>query len=164
MEEAWLERNPGARSSVHLRTFPDVPSAWKNDALAAKWEKIREVRRVVTGALEVERRAKVIGSSLEAAPTVFINSPELREILGEVDFAEIAITSQISIVGGDGPETAFRLEDVGGVAVVFAPASGQRCARSWKILPEVGSDPDYPDLSPRDAQAMRERAAAGLAA
>ena len=164
MEEAWLERNPGARSSVHLRTFPDVPSAWKNDALAAKWEKIREVRRVVTGALEIERRAKVIGSSLEAAPTVFIDSPDLREVLSEVDFAEIAITSQISIVEGEGPETAFRLEDVSGVAVVFAPASGQRCARSWKILPEVGSDPDYPDLSPRDAQAMRERAAAGLAA
>jgi isoleucyl-tRNA synthetase len=48
------------------------------------------------------------------------------------------------------------------VAVRFARAEGRRCARSWRVLPEVGSDPDYPDLSLRDAQAMRERRAAGL--
>jgi isoleucyl-tRNA synthetase len=46
--------------------------------------------------------------------------------------------------------------------VVPALAQGRRCARSWKILPTVGTDPEYPDLSPRDAQAMRERKAAGL--
>jgi isoleucyl-tRNA synthetase len=164
MEEVWLERFPGEDSSVHLRTFPEVPAAWQNDALAAKWQKIREVRRVVTGALEIARREKVIGSSLEAAPKVYVTDKDLLAALEGQDFAEVAITSAIAVRDTDGPATAFRLDEVPGVAVEFALAEGQRCARSWKILPEVGSDPEFPDLSLRDAQAMRERAAAGLAA
>jgi isoleucyl-tRNA synthetase len=51
---------------------------------------------------------------------------------------------------------------VAGVAVVFALASGTQCARSRRFFDDVGSDPAYPDLSARDAQAMRERQAAGL--
>jgi isoleucyl-tRNA synthetase len=162
MEEVWLDRHPGERSSVHLQLFPDVPESWRNDALAARWQKIREVRRVVTGALEVARRGKIIGSSLEAAPRVHVADEALRAALEGEDLAEIAITSGIEVLAGDGPDDAFRLPEVPGVAVEFSKAEGRRCARSWKILPEVGSDPDFPDLSPRDAQAMRERAAAGL--
>ncbi len=73
MEEVWLERHPGEDSSVHLRLFPEVPAEWLNHELAAKWQLIRSVRRVVTGALEIERREKRIGSSLEAAPKVYIS-------------------------------------------------------------------------------------------
>lgn len=162
MEEVWLERHPEAGSSVHLRQFPQVPSEWLNDELAAKWQLIRAVRRVVTGALEIERREKRIGSSLEAAPKVYINDARFFVALHEQDLAEIAITSGVEIIQNAGPSDAFTLDDVPGVAVVFAPAQGKRCARSWKVLPEVGADPDYPDVSPRDAQALRERAAAGL--
>ncbi len=162
MEECWLERHPGASSSVHLRTFPELPGEWADPALAEKWQKIRAVRRVVTGALEIERKDKRIGSSLEAAPRVFVSDLSLLEALKDEDFAEISITSAIEVVAGEGPEGAFRLDEVPGVAVQFAPAQGTRCARSWKILPEVGSDSEYPELSPRDAQAMRERKAAGL--
>jgi isoleucyl-tRNA synthetase len=162
MEEVWLERYPGDDSSVHLRLFPEVPAKWRNDELAAKWQLIRGVRRVVTGALEIERREKRIGSSLEAAPRVFIADQRLLDALAGQDLAEIAITSSIELARGEGPAEAFRLEDVSGVAVLPALAQGRRCARSWKVLPEVGSDPDYPDVTPRDAQALRERAAAGL--
>ncbi|HHY49348.1 MAG TPA: class I tRNA ligase family protein, partial [Alphaproteobacteria bacterium] len=163
MEECWLERHPGEESSVHLRLFPDVPAAWRDDALAEKWERIRRVRRVVTGALEIERKDKRIGSSLEAAPRVCVSDPELFAALAGQDFAEICITSGIAVSEEEGPADAFRLPEVPGVAVVPARAEGRRCARSWKILPTVGADPEYPDLSPRDAQAMRERQAAGLA-
>jgi isoleucyl-tRNA synthetase len=162
MEEVWLERHPGEDSSVHLRLFPEVPAEWLNPELAAKWQLIRSVRRVVTGALEIERREKRIGSSLEAAPKVYISDARLLVALHERDLAEIAITSGVEILQDAGPSEAFRLEEVPGVAVVFAPAQGQRCARSWRVLPEVGTDPDYPDVSLRDAQALRERAAAGL--
>ena len=55
-----------------------------------------------------------------------------------------------------GPPDAFRLADVAGVAVDVRLAEGRKCARSWKILPSVGSDPHYPDVTPRDAQALRE--------
>lgn len=162
MEEVWLERHPEAGSSVHLRLFPEVPRDWLNDDLAAKWTLIRAVRRVVTGALEIERREKRIGSSLEAAPKVFITDERYLTALAGEDLAEISITSGIEIGNADAPPEAFTLDDVPGVAVVPALAEGKRCARSWKILPEVGSDKDYPDVSLRDAQALRERAAAGM--
>jgi isoleucyl-tRNA synthetase len=162
MEECWLERHPEEGSSVHLRLFPDIPETWLDNDLAAKWQLIRAVRRVVTGALEIERREKRIGSSLEAAPHVYVADARYIVALEGQDLAEIAITSAISVKQNEGPSEAFRLEDVPGVSVVPAMAEGQRCARSWKVLPEVGSDAEYPDVSPRDAQALRERAAAGL--
>jgi isoleucyl-tRNA synthetase len=154
-EEAWLARYPD-ESSVHLETFPTVLTAWRDDALAEKWRRIRTVRRVVTGALEVERANKRIGSSLEAAPIVYVSDEDLFAALVDVDLAEVSITSGATLVEGDGPVEAFRLADVGGVAVVPRPAEGRKCARSWKILTSVGSDPQYPDVSPRDAQALRE--------
>ena len=162
MEECWLERHKGEGESVHLRLFPEIPAAWLDDDLANKWQLIRAVRRVVTGALEIERREKRIGSSLEAAPQVFVSDARYVVALEGQDLAEIAITSAVSLKQNEGPSEAFRLDDVPGISVVPALAQGQRCARSWKVLPEVGSDPDYPDVTPRDAQALRERAAAGL--
>src|SRR5215217_3579850 len=160
MEECWLERHPGENESVHLRLFPEIPADWIDEDLASKWQLIRAVRRVVTGALEVERREKRIGSSLEAAPQVFVSDARYLEALEGQDLAEIAITSAIAVTENEGPGEAFRLDDVPGVSVVSALAEGQRCARSWKVLPEVGSDAEYPDVTLRDAQALRERAAA----
>src|SRR5215468_12469649 len=154
-EEAWLARDASAHS-VHLELFPSVPVAWHDDALAEKWRKLRLVRRVVTGALEIERAAKRIGSSLEAAPVIYVADPDLLKALDGVDMAEVAITSAATVVAGEGPPDAFRLDEVPGVAVEPRRAEGRKCARSWKILPTVGSDPDYPDVSPRDAQALRE--------
>ncbi|MFN4229598.1 isoleucine--tRNA ligase [Parvibaculum sp.] len=156
VEEVWLSRFPSETDSVHLRTFPEIPAEWRNEALSEKWKKVRELRRVVTGALEVERREKRIGASLEAAPEVFVSRPDLMEAMKGVDLAEIAITSQAKLTEGEGPADAWRLDDVPGVAVVPKLAEGRKCARSWRILPEVGSDPDYPDLSLRDAAAVRE--------
>ena len=155
MEEAWLQRHAGARS-VHLEQFSSAAPEWMDDALAAKWQKVRKVRRVVTGALEIQRAEKNIGSSLESAPEVHIADSELLEAISGLDLAEICITSQISIVSGEAPAEAFKLDEVSGVGVVHKPAEGRKCARSWRILPEVGGDPDYPDLSLRDADAMRE--------
>ncbi|MEL6946403.1 MAG: isoleucine--tRNA ligase [Pseudomonadota bacterium] len=159
MEEAWLERHPDG-GSVHRRQFPDIPADWKDDALAARWAKVRTVRRVVTGALEIERKEKRIGSSLEAAPLVHVTDPDLMAAITGLDMAEICITSQIAIVPDAAASGAFVLDDVAGVAVTPVLAEGKKCARSWRILPEVGTDPEYPDLSLRDADTMRELAKA----
>jgi isoleucyl-tRNA synthetase len=156
MEEAWLNRFPDEKGSVHLRQFPQVPCEWRNEALAEKWRKVRQVRRVVTGALEIERKEGRIGSSLEAAPKVYVADKDLRAALHGVDLAEIAITSGARLLLGEGPDNAFRLDEVKGVAVVFERAKGVKCARSWKILEEVGSDPEFPELSLRDAAAVRQ--------
>ncbi|MCB4801331.1 isoleucyl-tRNA synthetase [Methylobacterium brachiatum] len=155
-EEAWLDRYPSPDGSVHLQTLPETPAAWLDPTLAERWQKIRKVRRAVTGALEIERAAKRIGASLEAAPTVYVSDPELLAALEGCDFADTCITSAITVVAGEGPAEAFRLDEVRGVAVVPNPAEGRKCARSWRVSPAVGSDPEYPDVTPRDAQALRE--------
>ncbi|MBB2969752.1 isoleucine--tRNA ligase [Mesorhizobium sp. RMAD-H1] len=160
MEEAWLDRYPQA-VSVHLEQFRDVPAEWRDDMLAAKWRKVRDVRRVVTGALELERAGKRIGSSLEAAPIVHVTDPALTEAIKGLDFAEICITSDITVTDEPAPAGAFTLEDVKGVAVVPARATGEKCARSWRYTHDVGSDPEFPDVSARDAAALRELKALG---
>jgi isoleucyl-tRNA synthetase len=157
MEEVWLSRFPGEESSVHRKPFATCPAEWANPELAAKWDRIRDVRSVVTGALEIERQVKkTIGSALEAAPEVHVSNPDLLAALDGVDLAEISITSGATLLAGEGPADAFRLDSVKGVAVVFKPAQGSKCARSWKISPEVGTDAEFPDITPRDADAVRE--------
>jgi isoleucyl-tRNA synthetase len=155
-EESWLSRYGAAAKSVHLETFPEVPAAWRDDKLAEKWRKVRIVRGVVTGALEVERAGKRIGSSLEAHPIVHVSNGELCEAVLDIDLAEVCITSAATLVEDEVPANAFRLPDVTGVAVVPNLAEGTKCARSWKILNTIGADPQFPDVSPRDAQALRE--------
>jgi len=155
-EESWLSRYGDGAKSVHLEAFPEVPVSWRDDKLAEKWRKIRTVRRVVTGALEIERAQKRIGSSLEAHPIVHVSNVELYEAVVDCDLAEVCITSAATLVQDEGPAGAFRLPDVAGVAVVPNLAEGNKCARSWKILTTIGADPEYPDVSPRDAQALRE--------
>jgi len=163
-DEAWQLYKPDAEPSVHLTLFPDGLQRYRNDALAAKWETIRDVRRVVTGALEVERAAKRIGSSLEASPVIYVADRDMLGTLFDVDLAEVCITSNYEVREGDAPAEAFRLPAVPGVAVVVEKAVGTKCARSWKISPEVGADPDYPDVTPRDAAALREWKALGVTA
>jgi isoleucyl-tRNA synthetase len=162
MEEAWRMYRPDAEPSVHLTLFAEGLEKFRDERLAAKWEIIRNVRRVVTGALELERAAKRIGSSLEASPLVYVSDKDIFATLFDVDLAEVCITSNAMATNDDPPADAFRLNDVPGVAVVVEKAVGTKCARSWKILPDVGEDPEYPDVSPRDARALREWKALGV--
>ena len=138
-EEAWQTRFPNEEDSVHLRVFPEIPADWRNPELAATWEKIRRVRRVITGALEVERREKRIGSSLEAAPKVYVGEAEAA-LLHEIDGAELSITSGLEVITGTPPANAFTLEDVAGIGVVPAPASGEKCQRCWQLYDKLEAD------------------------
>ncbi|MEZ6030540.1 MAG: isoleucine--tRNA ligase [Hyphomonadaceae bacterium] len=143
-EEAWEQRHPDGRS-VHLQQFPKTPEGWLAPAVAAKWDAIFKVRKAVTEALEVERREKRIGSSLEASVAVTVGDTDLLEAFSGEDAAEIFITSGANLVaGGDG------------VAVSCLRAPGVKCARSWKYFDPASADPEFPDITPRDAAAVRE--------
>jgi len=164
MEEVWLARFPSEDDSVHLRIFPETPEDWRDDALAEDWRLIRRLRRVVTGALETERREKRIGASLEAAPQVFVGDRAYVEAIerqrgedsAESFLAELFITSQASLGEGAPPADAWRdLEETADIAVVPARASGVKCQRSWKYFDPATADPAYPDITPRDAEAVR---------
>jgi isoleucyl-tRNA synthetase len=154
-EEAWTLRFPQAGSNS-LRIMPPTPQAWLNPAEAERWARVQAVTSVVTGALEVERREKRLGAALEAAPRVHIAAPALIVAFEGLDPAEVFRTSQAQLLAGEGPQGAFRLAEAPSVAVEPLRALGVKCARSWRILPEVGEDPRYPDLSLRDAEAVAQ--------
>jgi isoleucyl-tRNA synthetase len=139
-EEAWCARF-GDDSSVHLQIFPEVPEVWLDPTLSARWAAIRDNRAAITGAVEVERREKRIGSSLEAVVTLAEGSPA-TELLSDVEWAELAIVSQIAI--GKAAE----------IAVQAGPASGRKCVRCWRVLPEVGRSAAHPGLCLRCEDAV----------
>ena len=155
MEEAWVMRF-GDKDSVHLHTAPATPKDWADEKLLQKWERVRALRRVVTGALELARRDKVIGASLEAAPTLYVENDADVALFKNAPLAELAITSAAQVKKTAAPENAFRLPDVAGAAVVFAKAHGEKCARCWMVLEEVGEDKAHPDLCRRCLAAVAQ--------
>jgi isoleucyl-tRNA synthetase len=144
MEEAWLSRFPGEGESVHMQTFLAMPGGWANPGLIEKWKRVRDLRRVVTGALEIVRADKKIGSSLEAMPFIILENESDAEILASIPFEEIVITSGVEIEAvGAGSPGDFALPDVPGVHVRFAAARGGKCERCWRVLPEVARRPAH---------------------
>ena len=139
MEEVWLERYPDKDSSVHLVDIPNTPSEWRDDKLAKKWSIVRNYRRLVTSALELQRVDKVIGSSLEAAPTVHVQDKDALSVLESVPFKDICITSDIKLTSANPPKDAYRSSEIDGAAVDFKKSVGTKCERCWKILPDVGN-------------------------
>lgn len=166
-EEAWSHRPPGVfeeSESVHLKTFPETPEVWSEeksgDPLFQKWGAVKAVRAVVLGALETKRQDKTIGSSLEAAPVIYAGDEYWWKSLSGLDMAELCITSGVQVRGEAPPEEAFILQGSPGkaVGVVFQKAEGEKCARCWKVLPEVGADKEHPAVCPRCADAVRTHA------
>jgi hypothetical protein len=152
---------------VHLETFPEIPSEWRDEALAAKWAKVRRVRSVVTGALEIERANKKIGSSLEAAPQVFVAEAGLLEALQGVDLAEVCITSDIAVLARSAAGPRLHLAGCG---------SGSASCRTWQRVRNARGPGASPGMSaatrlfrpcpramrPRCANSMRASARARL--
>jgi isoleucyl-tRNA synthetase len=159
-EEAWLCRHgDDPERSIHLELFARVPQSWLDPALGERWAALRDLRRVVTGAIEVERSAKRLGSSLQAAVEVF--APErFLELLRNIDLAELCITSEGTVRPGPVPDDAFTLPDVAGIGARVSPAPGERCERCWRVLPEVGQAPGHSDLCRRCAAVVQASSAA----
>jgi isoleucyl-tRNA synthetase len=136
MEEAWTTRF-GMGESVHLQDFLPAPAAWADAELVKKWSRIRDLRRVITGALELARADKTIGSSLEAAPVLVVSDAADKALFDKVDLAEIAITSTAMVETSTDLQGLYTLPEIKGAAARFQKASGEKCARCWRVLPEV---------------------------
>ena len=138
-EEAWSARF-GAEGSVHLETFPPLPTDWRDEALGAKWEQIRAVRLHITSEIERRRAEGKIRSSLEAI-AIMPDRSDAAGLLDEASWADVAIVSKVRFSAGDIPAT-----------IDLAP--GQKCARCWKVLEEVGTDSRHPTLCHRCVDAV----------
>jgi isoleucyl-tRNA synthetase len=139
MEEAWTLRF-GMDQSVHLNDFLPAPAEWTNVDLIKKWSRIRELRRVVTGALELARADKTIGSSLEAAPVLVVESDADKALFESIDLAEIIITSVASAETAAGLDGLYTVPEIKGAGARFVKASGAKCARCWRVLEETRPD------------------------
>ncbi len=136
-EEAYLFRYPNTDDSIHMHTFIDLPAFYNDEVLAQKWEGLRHYRRVMTGALEVARASKHIGSSLQGSLKIY-TTPKIIGLFEGINIAELAITSSAMISEEDVPPShAFRAEDILDMAVVVEKAEGGKCERCWHVLPEV---------------------------
>jgi isoleucyl-tRNA synthetase len=163
-EEAWQQRSwknaaKPDEESIHLRLFPKVPANWRDGALAERWARLRDLRRVVTGALEIERAEKRIGSSLQAHPTIYVTD-ELKQLCESLDLAEISTTSLATLVVAPPPAGAFTLPDVPDIGVMVGLAEGEKCERCWRQVLDRGHDPHHPTLCGRCAEAVSAGTAA----
>ncbi|MBT6566822.1 MAG: class I tRNA ligase family protein, partial [Candidatus Puniceispirillum sp.] len=138
-EEAWQSRVGDPENSVHLRSYDAVPAEWHNADVATRWSAIRKTRQVVMSALEAARNDGKIGSSLQAAPIVHV-SAKIATIFADMDCAALFITSDAQVTDAPAPADAFRMDGIDDVAIVFAKADGGKCARCWKILPDVTTE------------------------
>ncbi len=157
-EEAWRTRHAGPDESVHSRSFPTIPDAWRDDVLAEKVEKLLGVRRVITKALELARVEKKIGASLEAWPELFVDEA-YRDVLDlpGLTLPELGITSGVVVrpyTEAEGESGLETLPEVPGVAVRFKPSSHAKCARCWQLVPDVGQSATHADLCGRCADAV----------
>lgn len=157
-EEAW-QAGAHVEKSVHATQFEKIPAEWRDDALATKWQRIRALRSVVTGAIEKKRAEKVVGSSLQATPTVYVKKAD-ADLLKTIDFADICITSHLHVITDAAPADAFTLSETPDVAVVVNVASGNKCERCWCVKDEVGKSKKHPAICVRCEAAVEQMAVA----
>ncbi|MDP3531731.1 MAG: isoleucine--tRNA ligase [Alphaproteobacteria bacterium] len=152
IEDAFFARYPDAQEkqdSIHLHQIERVPSSWSNPAIDEKWQKIRDIRSVITGAIEIERAQKKLGSSLQAHPHIEL-SKEYLDLVNGLDLAEISISSNVTTQENlTGP--LFELLETPGIKVQIHLAEGEKCVRCWRILEEVA-----PKVEPKTCDRCEE--------
>lgn len=139
-EEAWQIRHPS--SSVHEQDFPMPPAIWQRDDLREQMDALLKIRAITTGALEKARADKKIGSSLQAKLNLYVDSQkEPLPYLTNFDLPQIMITSDVEIHHTAAPPFAEIVPNLPSISLNIVPATGQKCERCWRVLPEVEKTP-----------------------
>ncbi|MEW6576139.1 MAG: class I tRNA ligase family protein, partial [Pseudomonadota bacterium] len=133
-EEVWASRYPDA-DSVHLLEWPEVDDGWINVNLSDKWSHLRDLRSTVLEPIEVMRREKIVGSSLEAVVKLRVKDAFLEERANSLDFTEICIAAEVEVTGftDDSVDEARQITFSG-------KTTNHKCGRCWRHLPEVEED------------------------
>ena len=155
-DEVWKYIPNTDTVSVQLT---DLPSGELNPAyleLEKKWDSFLSVRDEVLKALEIARRDKMIGNSLEATVRLY-PSEATHRLLQQMnhDLAQLFIVSHVELAQSDQskPENVYEGQ---GIAVHVMPASGEKCQRCWIITPTVGKDPAHPTLCTRCSDVVKK--------
>lgn len=153
MEEIWgFLKEP--EDYVQLANMPKVENYTNHDELLENWGKFMNLRDDVLKALEDARNKKLIGKSFEAAVTIYPDK-ETKAMLDDLDadFRQILIVSKLTIVDGEAPENAEKLNNA---SIVVEHAEGEVCPRCRMIRTDIGEDPKLPELCERCAKIVEE--------
>ena len=135
-EEAWQSRL-GKDTSVHNQNFPKVNDSWKNSEIFSKWEHLKLIRKAVNGAIEIERKNKLLGSSLEASVEIYFKDKDGINKINVNDLENICIVSKLSITQANNVEDYFQLNELADVGIKIKKVSGEKCNRCWKYFDKL---------------------------
>ncbi len=143
-EEIWQcmpHLDADNKASVFLNAFPTANAEWNAPELTAHWDRLFDLRDDVMKALELARAEKLIGKSLDASVVIYTENNEVYDLLSSfaAELKTVYIVSSAKVIKGAAPEGAFT-ETEAGIAVVVAPASGEKCDRCWMYSDEVVHD------------------------
>lgn len=157
-EEVWRHL-PGAQKiakSVHLTTFDCLSLGRLDPELAARWERLLELRREVAKALELSRQAKLIGQSLDAHVVLYVPEDWYPLAAAYADRLDtLFIVSKVSLATGEPPSEAVASETLAGVYTMVYKAPGQKCERCWRYQEDVGSSTEHPLVCQRCATSLQ---------
>jgi isoleucyl-tRNA synthetase len=160
-EEAWQMMSEIKEPSVFLTNLPRVEKKYYDQELAEKWEKILLIRKSVVKALEIARKGKIIGSSLEAEVNLYSQENELAALLHNYGryWKEIFIVSEVKVfkevpspsseLGKDKSEVMVKGEEMPELYMGVRRAPGKKCVRCWNWSPTVGEDREHSQLCAR---------------
>ena len=155
-DEVWTFIPGVTEESVQLTLMPEEISVDNAEAIEEKWTAFMHVRDNVLKALEEARNQKVIGKSLNAKVTVYVDA-ETRNLLDSIEesFEQLFIVSEFDIAGdvASAPSEAVKLEDM---AILVTKAEGETCERCWNVSQDVGQVEEHPTLCPRCATVVKE--------
>ncbi len=150
-EEVWgyLPERQGKLSSVHLEQFPEISKEYLNPELGEKWKMLLSIKGEISKAIEIARKAKVVGHPLDA--TVELTAGDKLRALLENNLETIKqlnIISEIRIADDLGPVT-YESAELSGLKIAVAKAQGEKCQRCWMLSKSVGSNPEFPGVCDR---------------
>lgn len=155
-DEVWEYIPSVEESSVQLTDLPEYKEFPNAKELEDKWSAFMKLRDDVLKSLEEARNEKVIGKSLTAKVTLYVND-KTKALLDSIqeNLMQLFIVSGFEVVGAyeEAPENAIRLEHA---AIVVSKADGETCERCWVVTTDVGKDADHPTLCPRCASVIKE--------
>lgn len=155
-DEVWKFIPSVKEESVQLTDLPKYQELSNAQALEEKWTEFLNLRDDVLKALEEARNQKVIGKSLTAKVTLYVNEKS-RALLDSIEenMKQLFIISGFEVAGTyeEAPENAIKLETA---AIVITKAEGETCERCWIVTPEVGQDPEHSTLCLRCAEVVKE--------
>jgi len=155
-EEIWWHLKPDERAmSVHLELFPPPKEEYIDQGLAVRWGTVLRVRRAVTKALEIARKEKKIGHSLDASVTLGLPDPLMEELKPyRDDLRTIFIVSSVEVLPSGKLEGGYESSEIDQLKIRVEPSKDKKCERCWVHDPTVGENSEHPTVCKRCLDAL----------